>query len=79
MKIPGLSCCLGMIIGMLPAIFLLCAAGYGIYCWINPEARNSAVGAVEEKWNKVKSGGDTIIEKAKNVPPPQEMIKEPQI
>lgn len=69
MKIPGLGCCCGIIAGVVLTVVILCAAAFGIYCYFNPKARNSAVNAVEEKWDKVKDSGDELIEKARKSPP----------
>ena len=53
MKVPGLGCCCGVIVGIVLTVFILCAAAFGVYCYFNPEARNSAVNVVEKKWDKV--------------------------
>ena len=76
MKIPGLGCCCGVIVGIILTVLICCAAAFGVYCWFNPEARNSAVGVVEKKWDKVKDGGDELIDKAKNLPPPEPKMPE---
>lgn len=68
MKIPGLGCCCGVIVGIVLAILLCCAAAFGVYCWFNPSARRTAVNAVEKKWDKVKNEGDGLIDKAKGAP-----------
>ena len=75
MKVPGLGCCCGVIVGIALTILILCAAAFGMYCYFNPEARNTAVNAVEQKWDKVKNEGDELIDKARNVPP-EPAIKE---
>lgn len=75
MKIPGLGCCCGVIAGIVFAIFICCAAAFGLYCWFNPSARNQAVNVVEKKWNKVKDDGDGLIDKARGVPQEPETPK----
>ena len=59
------GCCCGIIVGFLLAILLVCAAGFGIYCWFVPEARNDSLNRVEATWSQVKEGGDAMIEKAR--------------
>ena len=76
MKIPGLGCCCGVIVGIVLSILILCAAAFGVYCYFNPEARNSAVVVVEKKWDQVKNEGEELIEKAKKTPPPEPTVKE---
>ena len=68
MGLPGAGCCCGIIVGMVLAVLLSCAAAFGIYCYFNPEARESTVNVIEKKWDKVKSGGDEMIDKAKSLP-----------
>ena len=68
MKIPGLGCCCGVIVGIVLVILVCCAAAFGVYCYFNPEVRDSAVDVVEEKWDKVKDNGDELINKAKSLP-----------
>lgn len=68
MGLPGAGCCCGVIVGMILAVLLSCAAAFGIYCYFNPEARETTVVVIEKKWDKVKSGGDEIIDKAKSLP-----------
>lgn len=77
MKIPGLGCCCGVITGIVLTLVILCAAAFGVYCYFNPKARDSAVVAVEKKWDKVKNEGDELIDKAKRIPPPEPMINLP--
>lgn len=74
MKIPGLGCCCGVIVGIVLTVFICCAAAFGLYCWFNPNARNKAVVVVENKWDKVKDEGDNLIDKAKTIAPPPEPI-----
>ena len=73
MGLPGAGCCCGIIVGMALAVLLSCAAAFGIYCYFNPEARETTVVVIEKKWEKVKSGGDEIIDKAKSLPAEPEL------
>lgn len=63
------SCCLGLIVGFIAAIVVAVAATFGVYCYFNPEARNESVDVVESKWEKIKVGGDEIIDKARSSEP----------
>lgn len=61
------GCCLGVIFGFVLALLILVAAGFGIYCYFNPEARNSSINVVENQWIRIKTGGDGLIEQSRNV------------
>ena len=76
------GCCCGIIVGFVLAILLLCAAGFGIYCWFVPEARNNSLINVETTWTQVKEGGDAMIEKARvasDPGKPAEPVVEPAV
>ena len=76
------GCCLGMIFGFILALAILVAACFGVYCYFNPDARNSSIDVVETQWGKIKSGGDEIIEHSRNVgeqPPAAKPAPEPQV
>ena len=76
------GCCLGVIFGFVLALVILVAAGFGIYCYFNPEARNSSINVVENQWIKIKSGGDELIEQSRGVgeqPPAPKAAPEPQV
>ena len=69
------GCCCGIIIGFVLAILLLCAAGFGVYCWFVPEARNNSLSKVESTWSHVKEGGDAMIEKAREASEPGKPVE----
>ena len=76
------GCCLGVIFGFILGLTILIAAGFGIYCYFNPEARNSSINIVENQWIKIKSGGDDLIEQSRSVGEPSPAPKaapEPQV
>ena len=76
------GCCCGIIVGFVLAILLLCAAGFGVYCWFVPEARNNSLTKVETTWSHVKEGGDAMIEKARassNSGKASEPLVEPEV
>lgn len=62
------GCCCGVVIGFLVAVLVLAAAGFGIYCWVNPEAKESSIELIDRQWNSVKSGVDDGIGHLKNMP-----------
>ena len=73
-----------MVVGIVLVLLIFCAAAFGVYCYFNPEARNSTINAVEEKWDKVKEStdkkwdkvkdnGDELINKAKSLPQEPEL------
>lgn len=64
------GCCLGVIFGFVLALAILVAASFGIYCYFNPDARNSSINVVESQWIKIKSGGDELIVQSRNVGAP---------
>ena len=67
MSCKSCGCCLGMVFGFVFAVAILVAAAFGIYCYFNPEARNSSIDAVETQWIKIKSGGDDLIEQSRGI------------
>jgi len=82
MSCKSCGCCLGMIFGFVFAVGILVAAVFGIYCYFNPEARNTSIDAVENRWIKIKNGGDELIEQSRSVGAPAAEPKaapEPQV
>lgn len=64
------GCCLGIVFGFLFALAVLVAAAFGIYCYFNPEARNTGIDVVEVQWGKIKNGGDELIEQSRSIGAP---------
>ena len=65
----SISCCAGLIAGFIAAIAVAAAAVFGVFCYFDPEARNESVEVVEEQWEKVKEGGDNLLNKARSSEP----------
>ncbi len=56
------GCCCGTLIGFLLAVILAAAAVFGIWCWVDPEAKNSSTEFIEKKWQDIKGSGDAAVE-----------------
>ena len=76
MSCSSCGCCLGVVFGFFLALLILVAAGFGVYCYFNPEARNSSIHVVEHQWIRIKSGGDELIEQSRGIGAP---APEPQV
>lgn len=61
----GVGCCCGMVAGGLIVLLLAAAAGFGIYVWFNPEAREAGLVRVESGWTQVKVGVDNQLEQVR--------------
>ena len=74
MSLPGSGCCCGVIVGIVFSLIMSVLATVGIYCWVNPEARQRGMEAVAEGWDDFKDFGDSIIKKTNKaeLPPPPE-------
>ena len=62
------GCCCGVVIGFIAALLVIAAIGFGIYCWNNPEAKESSIEIIDRQWHSVKSGIDSGIDNLKNSP-----------
>ena len=65
----SISCCAGLIAGFIAAIVVAAAAIFGVYCYFDPEARSESVEVVGAQWEKVKEGGDNLLDKARSSEP----------
>ena len=51
---------------------LIAGAGtVAIYCWLNPDARKSAIRIVEKQWSNVKDFGDDVVDEIKDIDVPR--------
>ncbi len=71
------GCCCGFVCGFVAVLLICAAAGFGIYCWFNPEARRSSITRVESAWTQFKSGGDELVEEVKNSSAPAVPVNVP--
>ena len=51
------GCCCGVIAGFILALLVGAAATLGIYCHVNPDAKEKCI----MYWEKVKNGGDQLV------------------
>ena len=76
------GCCLGMIFVLVLSVGILIAAAFGIYCYFNPDARNTSIDVVETQWVKIKTEGDDLIEQSRGAGVPAakpQAAPEPQV
>lgn len=70
-------CCCGIAVGFLAAALATGAVVYYLRCRANPDVPRRDIETVETTWEKVKTGGDKLIERAKKethgtpIPPPE--------
>ena len=79
MRCGSVGCCCGIVVGFLLALVLMAAAGFGIYCYFTPEARDQGRAVLEVKWNEIKSGGDQLVEKVGGDDGSMPKIAEPEV
>ena len=61
MGMSGSGCCCGIIVGIFFSILLALVGTIAVFCWYNPEIRQSGVSAIEKTWTEVKEMGDRIV------------------
>ena len=71
MRLPGSGCCCGVIVGTVLSLFIAGAGTVAVYCWLNPEARKSAIRMIEKQWSNVKDFGDDVVDEIKDIDVPR--------
>ena len=59
------GCCCGVFLGIILAVVLSAAAAFGIWCYVDPEAKSETVEFFDRHWQNVKDSGDEVVSEMK--------------